>query len=107
MKKVEEVEKKVEKKKPARKPNRQKVQFAFAQSGTAFCDESGRGSARTAGAAISDELVADFRGGALSTEKGDVDKKPESRSMSQTSRCRRKSVTAKSMRRSVSVFAWM
>ena len=33
----------------------------------------------TAGAAVSEEMVADFRGGALSVEKGDVDKKPESR----------------------------
>ena len=33
------------------------------------------------GAAISDELVADFRGGTLTSEKGDVDKKPNSRAL--------------------------
>ena len=80
VKKVDEVEKKVEKKKPTRKPNRMKSNSRSPKAGPRFAMNLGAASG-TAGAAISDELVADFRGGALSTEKGDVDKKPESRSM--------------------------
>ncbi len=80
VKKVEEVEKKIEKKKPARKPNRQRSNSRSPKAGPRLAMNLGAVSG-TAGAAISDELVADFRGGALSTEKGDVDKKPESRAM--------------------------
>lgn len=80
IKKVDEVEKKVEKKKPSRKPNRQKSNSRSPKAGPRFAMNLGAASGST-GAAISEELVADFRGGALSTEKGDVDKKPESRSM--------------------------
>jgi protein TonB len=80
IKKVDEVEKKVEKKKPARKPNRMKSNSRSPKAGPRFAMNLGAASG-TAGAAISEDLVADFRGGALSTEKGDVDKKPESRAM--------------------------
>ena len=80
VKKVEEVEKKVEKKKPARKPNRQKSNSRSPKAGPRLAMNLGAASG-SAGAAINEELVADFRGGALSTEKGDVDKKPESRAM--------------------------
>ena len=80
IKKVDEVEKKVEKKKPARKPNRMKSNSRSPKAGPRFAMNLGAASG-TAGAAINEELVADFRGGALSTEKGDVDKKPESRAM--------------------------
>ena len=79
VKKVEEVEKKIEKKKPARK-NRQKSNSRSPKAGPRLAMNLGTASG-TAGAAINEELVADFRGGALSTEKGDVDKKPESRTM--------------------------
>ena len=74
VKKVEEVEKK----KPARKPNHQKSNSRSPKAGPRFAMNLGAASG-TAGAAINEELVADFRGGALSTDKGDVDKKPESR----------------------------
>ena len=77
VKKVEETEKKVEKKKPARKPNRQKSNSRSPKAGPRLAMNLGVASG-SAGAAINEELVADFRGGALSTEKGDVDKKPES-----------------------------
>ena len=80
VKKVEEVEKKIEKKRTARKPNRQKSNSRSPKAGPRFAMALGAVSG-TAGAAINSELVADFRGGALSTEKGDVDKKPESRSV--------------------------
>ena len=80
VKKVDEVEKKVEKKKPARKPNRQKSNSRSPKAGPRLAMNLGAASG-SAGAAINEELVADFRGGALSTEKGDVDKKPESRAM--------------------------
>jgi len=80
IKKVEEIEKKVEKKKPARKPNRQKSNSRSPKAGPRFAMNLGAASG-SAGAAISEDLVADFRGGALSTDKGDVDKKPESRAM--------------------------
>ena len=80
VKKVEEVEKKIEKKRTARKPNRQKSNSRSPKAGPRFAMALGAVSG-TAGAAINSELVADFRGGALSTEKGDVDKKPENRSM--------------------------
>ena len=80
VKKVDEVEKKVEKKKPARKPNRQRSNSRSPKAGPRLAMNLGVASG-SAGAAINEELVADFRGGALSTEKGDVDKKPESRAM--------------------------
>ena len=80
VKKIEEVEKKVEKKHTARKPNRQKSNSRSPKAGPRFAMNLGAVSGAT-GAAISDELVADFRGGAVSTGKGDVDKKPENRSM--------------------------
>ncbi|MBO4828783.1 MAG: energy transducer TonB [Fibrobacter sp.] len=80
VKKVEDVEKKIEKKRTARKPNRQKSNSRSPKAGPRFAMALGAVSG-TAGAAINSELVADFRGGALSTEKGDVDKKPESRSV--------------------------
>ena len=92
VKKVEEVEKKIDNKKKliilfsllgkrtARKPNRQKSNSRSPKAGPRFAMALGAVSG-TAGAAINSELVADFRGGALSTEKGDVDKKPESRSV--------------------------
>jgi len=80
VKKVEEVEKKIEKKRTARRPNRQKSNSRSPKAGPRFAMALGAVSG-TAGAAINSELVADFRGGALSTEKGDVDKKPENRSM--------------------------
>lgn len=78
VKKVEEVEKKVEKKKPARKPDRQKSNSRSPKAGPRFAMNLGTASGN-AGAAVSEDMVADFRGGTLSTEKGDVDKKPESR----------------------------
>lgn len=80
IKKVEEIDKKVEKKKPARKPNRQKSNSRSPKAGPRFAMNLGTASG-TAGAAVSEDMVADFRGGALSVEKGDVDKKPESRAM--------------------------
>ena len=80
IKKVDEVEKKVEKKKPARKPNRMKSNSRSPKAGPRFAMNLGAASGN-GGAAVSRDLVADFRGGALSTEKGDVDKKPESRAM--------------------------
>ena len=80
VKKVEEMEKKVEKKKPARKPERQKTTSRTPKAGPRLAMNLGVASG-TAGAAINEELVADFRGGAMSSEKGDVDKKPESRAM--------------------------
>ena len=80
IKKIEEVEKKIEKKHTARKPNRQKSNSRSPKAGPRFAMNLGVASG-TAGAAISDELVADFRGGAVSAGKGDVDKKPENRSM--------------------------
>ena len=95
IKKIEEVEKKIEKKHTARKPNRQKSNSRSPKAGPRFAMNLGVASG-TAGAAISDELVADFRGGAVSAGKGDVDKKPENRSMP-ILKCRRKFVTVKSM----------
>lgn len=80
VKKVEEVEKKIEKKKPARKPNRQKATSRSPKAGPRMAMNLGTAS-HGGGAAISDELVADFRGGALNAEKGDVDKKPNSRAL--------------------------
>ncbi len=80
VKKIEEVEKKVEKKHTARKPNRQKSNSRSPKAGPRFAMNLGAVSGTT-GATISEELVADFRGGAVSTGKGDVDKKPENRSM--------------------------
>ena len=70
----------MEKKKPARKPNRMKSNSRSPKAGPRFAMNLGAASGN-GGAAVSRDLVADFRGGALSTEKGDVDKKPESRSM--------------------------
>ena len=72
--------KKVEKKKPSRKPERQKTSSRTPKAGPRLAMNLGVASG-TAGAAINEELVADFRGGAMSSEKGDVDKKPESKSM--------------------------
>ena len=66
VKKVEEVEKKIEKKRTARKPNRQKSNSRSPKAGPRFAMALGAVSG-TAGAAINSELVADFRGGALST----------------------------------------
>lgn len=80
VKKVEEVEKKMEKKKPARKPQRQKSTSRSPKAGPRMAMNLGTAS-HGGGAAINEELVADFRGGALSTEKGDVDKKPNSRAL--------------------------
>ena len=80
VKKVEEMEKKVEKKKPARKPERQKTTSRTPKAGPRLAMNLGVASG-TAGAAINEELVADFRGGAMSSEKGDVDNIPESKSM--------------------------
>lgn len=80
VKKIEEVEKKVEKKHTARKPNRQKSNSRSPKAGPRFAMSLGNVSG-SMGAVISDELVSDFRGGALSVGKGDVDKKPENRSM--------------------------
>lgn len=80
VKKVEEVEKKMEKKKPARKPQRQKSTSRSPKAGPRMAMSLGTAS-HGGGAAINEELVADFRGGALSTEKGDVDKKPNSRAL--------------------------
>lgn len=80
VKKVEEMEKKVEKKKPSRKPERQKTTSRTPKAGPRLAMNLGVASG-TAGAAINEELVADFRGGAMSSEKGDVDKKPESKSI--------------------------
>ena len=77
-KKIEEVEKKVEKKKPARKPNRQKANSRSPKAGPRFAMNLGVASGN-GGAAVNREYVSNFQGGALSVEKGDVDKKPESR----------------------------
>lgn len=78
VKKVEEVKKKVEKKRPARKPKHQKTNTRSPKTGPRMAMNLNTAS-YGGGAAINDELVADFRGGALETEKGDVDKKPVSR----------------------------
>lgn len=80
VKKVQEVEKKPEVKKPARKPQRQKSNSRSPKAGPRMAMNLGTAS-HGGGAAISDELVADFRGGAMSTEEGDVDKKPTSRAL--------------------------
>lgn len=80
VKKPEEAQKKQEQKKPARKPNRQKSNSRSPKAGPRMAMNLGTASAG-GGAAINEELVADFRGGAMSTESGDVDKKPVSRSM--------------------------
>lgn len=80
IKKIEEVEKKIEKKHTARKPNRQKSNSRSPKAGPRFALNLGAVTGSN-GAAISDELVADFRGNAMSTGKGDVDKRPENRSM--------------------------
>lgn len=80
VKKVDQVEKKVEKKKPARKPNHQKTTSRAPKAGPRMAMNlavAGMGD----GAAINEDLVANFRGGALSGESGDVDKKPNSRSL--------------------------
>ncbi len=80
VKKVEEVEKKVEQKKPTRKPNRQKSNSRSPKAGPRMAMDLGAVGGG-GGAAISEELVADFRGGNFSTENGEVDKKPTGRSM--------------------------
>lgn len=80
VKKPEEIQKKQEQKKPARKPNRQKSTSRAPKAGPRMAMNLGTASAG-GGAAINETLVADFRGGALSNESGDVDKKPNSRSM--------------------------
>lgn len=82
VKKVEEIQKKQEQKKPARKPNRQKSNARSPKAGPRMAMNLGV-AGQSGGAAISEELVADFRGGALSNESGDVDKKPISRAMPQ------------------------
>lgn len=82
VKKVEEIQKKQEQKKPARKPNRQKSNARSPKAGPRMAMNLGV-AGQSGGAAISEELVADFRGGALSNESGDVDKKPVSRAMPQ------------------------
>ena len=80
IKKIEEVEKKIEKKHTARKPNRQKSNARSPKAGPRFAMNLGAVTGTT-GAVISDELVSDFRGNAMSAGKGDVDKRPENRSM--------------------------
>lgn len=80
VKKPEEVQKKQEQKKPSRKPNRQKSNSRSPKAGPRMAMNLGTASAG-GGAAISESLVADFRGGAMATESGDVDKKPSSRAM--------------------------
>ncbi|MCF0224158.1 MAG: energy transducer TonB [Fibrobacter sp.] len=80
VKKVEEVKKNPEQKKPARKPNRQKANSRSPKAGPRFAMNLGLANG-SGGAAISSELVADFRGGAISNEKGDVDKKPVNRTL--------------------------
>lgn len=80
VKKVDEVEKKVEKKKPSRKPNRQKSNSRSPKAGPRMAMNLGTVGG-TGGAAINEELVAEFRGGNFSTENGEVDKKPSGRSM--------------------------
>jgi len=82
VKKPEEVQKKQEQKKPARKPNRQKSNSRSPKSGPRMAMNLGVAGSN-GGAAISEELVADFRGGAMANQSGDVDKKPSSRSMPQ------------------------
>lgn len=82
VKKVEEVQKKQEQKKPARKPNRQKSNARSPKAGPRMAMNLGV-AGQNGGAAINEELVADFRGGALANENGDVDKKPSSRAMPQ------------------------
>lgn len=82
VKKPEEIIKKQEQKKTARKPNRQKSNSRSPKAGPRMAMNlgvAGNGS----GAAINDELVADFRGGTMSNQSGDVDKKPSSRTMPQ------------------------
>ncbi|MCF0216821.1 MAG: energy transducer TonB [Fibrobacteraceae bacterium] len=80
VKKVEEVKKKIEQKKPARKPNRQKSTSRSPKAGPRFAMNLAAASFG-GGAAISEEMVSDFRGGTLGTESGDVDKKPSSRAL--------------------------
>lgn len=82
VKKPEEIQKKQEIKKPARKPNRQKSNSRSPKAGPRMAMNLGAASAN-GGAAISSDLVADFRGGAMSNQSGDVDKKPSSRAMPQ------------------------
>lgn len=80
IKKPEEIQKKQEIKKPARKPNRQKSNSRSPKAGPRMAMNLGTASA-SGGAAINENLVADFRGGTVSNESGDVDKKPTSRSV--------------------------
>ena len=80
VKKPEEVQKKKEVKKPTRKPNRQKSNARSPKAGPRLAMNLGAASAG-GGAAISEDRVADFRGGTMSSENGDVDKKPSSRAM--------------------------
>lgn len=80
VKKPEEIQKKQEQKKPARKPNRQKSNSRSPKAGPRTAMNLGTASA-SGGAAISEDLVADFRGGAMKNESGDVDKKPTSRAL--------------------------
>lgn len=80
IKKPEELQKKIEKKKPARKPNRQKTTNRSPKAGPRMAMNLGA-AGHDAGAAINADLVADFRGGALTNETGDVDKKPNSRAL--------------------------
>lgn len=81
VKKPEEIQKKQEQKKPARKPNRQKSNARSPKSGPRMAMNLGVAGGN--GAAINEELVADFRGGAMANQSGDVDKKPMSRAMPQ------------------------
>lgn len=82
VKKPEEVQKKQEQKKPARKPNRQKSNSRSPKAGPRMAMNLGVASA-SGGATVSENLVADFRGGAMSNQTGDVDKKPTSRGVPQ------------------------
>lgn len=82
VKKPEEIQKKQEQKKPARKPNRQKSNSRSPKAGPRMAMNLGV-AGNGGGAAISEELVSDFRGGAMANQSGDVDKKPTSRAMPQ------------------------
>lgn len=79
IKKPDEVQKKIEQKKPAKKPSRQKTTNRSPKAGPRMA--MNLGAAGHGGAAINSDLVADFRGGALTNESGDVDKKPNSRAL--------------------------
>ena len=77
--KIDKTEAPKQKERVARKPNRRKAASRSPKSGPQLA--MNLGVAGRGGAAISEELGSDFRGGAQSAGNGDVDRKPESRAL--------------------------